>query len=539
MGIISHISIKNRLIIGFSGILLIIIALSSVSYIRLSKFAEHSQINSELSLQKTRAAMNASQGITTIVSLLKESPLLFDIADIEATKQRIEEEDQFVIQQLNDIIQLSKDEKIRAAANDINQRFSGWPQVREKYINAYFQGSQPSIEVIEYQQNLTEDIEKLVLTINTYADKFNQQSKQQTEQTLLTTLVLIAVSVVMVIALAAILLASILPPLQILLSTITSVARSSDLTRRVEFRSGCEIGAISKAVNQMLSTFQGSLKTVSESTNMLAVTANKTSEVTRSTTKSINMQNLQSVQVADAIMQIDDSVHEIANSSKDSAANMDQIYKQTELGQSAMTSTLDNISQHKQEIDLTYRAINDVDKQCLQIDKILEVIQNVAEQTNLLALNAAIEAARAGEHGRGFSVVADEVRTLAAKTHKSTEEINQLIANLQNSSKTAVNNMEKSRHWVNSLSKQANSTHKRLSAIAENVANGQQLGERIACAANQQSELTGSIRESISQINIMAQETSSGIESTEQTSQELKRLADNLDSLTSEFTVSR
>jgi len=538
MSIISHISIKNRLIIGFSGILLIIVALSSVSYIRLSEFAVRSQINSELSLQKTRAAMNASQGITSIVSLLKEIPLLFDISDIEATKQRIEEKDQFVIQQLNNIIQLSKDEQIRTAANEIAGRFSGWPQIREKYINAYFQGSQPSIEVIEYQQNLTKDIEKLVLTINTYADKFNQQSKQQTEQTLLTTLILIAISVAMVIALAAVLLASILPPLQILLSTITSVARDSDLTRRVEFRSGCEIGAISKAINQMLSTFQSSLKTVSESANMLAVTATTTSEVTRSTAKSVNMQNQQSVQMADAIMQIDDSVHEIANSTKDSAANMDQIHKQTELGQSAMTSTLDNISQHKQEIDLTYQAINDVDKQCLQIDKILEVIQNVAEQTNLLALNAAIEAARAGEHGRGFSVVADEVRTLAAKTHKSTEEINQLIANLQNSSKSAVNNMKKSRHWVNSLSEQANSTHKRLSAIAENVANGQQLGERIACAAGQQSELTGSIRESINQINTMAEETSSGIESTEQTSQELKRLADNLDTLTSEFTVS-
>jgi len=147
MSIISHISIKNRLIVGFSGILLIILALSSVSYIRLSEFAERSQINSELSLQKTRAAMNASQGITTIVSLLKEIPLLFDMSDIEATKKRIEEKDQFVNQQLDNIFQLSKDEQIRAAANEIAERFSGWPQIREKYINAYFQGSQPSIEV--------------------------------------------------------------------------------------------------------------------------------------------------------------------------------------------------------------------------------------------------------------------------------------------------------------------------------------------------------------------------------------------------------
>ena len=104
-----------------------------------------------------------------------------------------------------------------------------------------------------------------------------------------------------------------------------------------------------------------------------------------------------------------------------------------------MQQTIETISGSSKQIEDTAKVISALNEDARKIGTVLDVIQGIAEQTNLLALNAAIEAARAGEHGRGFAVVADEVRTLAAKTQQSTEEIKQMIANVQQGTSDAVN----------------------------------------------------------------------------------------------------
>src|SRR5690606_14034870 len=118
--------------------------------------------------------------------------------------------------------------------------------------------------------------------------------------------------------------------------------------------------------------------------------------------------------------------------------------KQAETGHQSIQNNLQHNDLLSSTINHAVSVINSLATETTQIESVLEVINTIAEQTNLLALNAAIEAARAGEQGRGFAVVADEVRLLAQRTQKSTEEVQQMIESLQKNSKDAVSVIEQS-----------------------------------------------------------------------------------------------
>ncbi|QYK05948.1 PAS domain-containing methyl-accepting chemotaxis protein [Shewanella zhangzhouensis] len=117
-------------------------------------------------------------------------------------------------------------------------------------------------------------------------------------------------------------------------------------------------------------------------------------------------------------------------------------------GAQVVQSTVEVVRGIAEEINLAARGIEDVSNQSEKIGNIVQTIRSIADQTNLLALNAAIEAARAGEQGRGFAVVADEVRSLAARTANATVEIVDVVRQNQVLSQAAVANMEQSKHKV-------------------------------------------------------------------------------------------
>lgn len=176
-----------------------------------------------------------------------------------------------------------------------------------------------------------------------------------------------------------------------------------------------------------------------------------------------------------------------ANLAAEAANHSNHIAKQ---GQQTVFSTVQNIEQLAKNLQQASATIAQLEQDSNQVGAVLEVIKGIAEQTNLLALNAAIEAARAGEQGRGFAVVADEVRTLASRTQKSTEQIQLTIEQLQSAAREAVQTMKLSSEQANLSVQSANQAGLSLQEITGSIAQICAMNQEIASATDEQQHLT-------------------------------------------------
>lgn len=316
-----------------------------------------------------------------------------------------------------------------------------------------------------------------------------------------------------------------------------SYIASGDLTHEVECTTKNEIAEMLSGMRAMQENLRLIIQQIYQSSESLSTTASSAASASANTSQGVLKQQQDTETVASAMHQMSTSAQGVAANAVDAASATKTANTASQNGQQIVDSAISSIKTLALGIEDAALAAKNVRTESEAIGQILEVIKSIAEQTNLLALNAAIEAARAGEQGRGFAVVADEVRSLASRTQEATAEIQAMIERLQSGTERAVNTMQESQTQAETSVTKISQAGVALNSITEAVSDATTMNTEIAAASKEQGIVAEQINGNIVNISHIAEETAASASATASASDELMKLATELNSLMSQFKI--
>ena len=317
------------------------------------------------------------------------------------------------------------------------------------------------------------------------------------------------------------------------------ISGNSDLTIELDVSRNDEIGSVSLAFNRMMAKIRKSMHTVMDNAAQVEQAARSIAAKAETTGREVMAQKDNTDQVASATTEMAASAVQVRENANHTTRKSAETAESANSGERLARNAVEGIEALNTEVQGGARRIEDLNQRTSQMASMLEEISNIADQTNLLALNAAIEAARAGEQGRGFSVVADEVRALAARTQVSTEDIRKTINGLKSEVVDCVAIMhhasDMTGHQVEAILK----VESELQSIASAVREITSLNQEMESAANEQSDVSEAINQNVIEISRSAEQASTDAQETADIAGDLLVMAETLRETIEQFRLTR
>lgn len=383
---------------------------------------------------------------------------------------------------------------------------------------------------------VAKNVEEVKLSVMKEQDTLGPELEASTDESVRLSLILSVIATVVGIFSAYLLTTAITVPIQKAVETANQLAQG-DLTVDVGRTSKDETGKLLDAVQNTANHLKQMISTISNASSELASASEELAVVTEQTSKGISQQETETEMVATAMNEMATTVHDVADNAAKASEAANEANNEALSGSQVVQRTITSINALSVRVNDSSEKLHKVEQEAVNIGKILHVIREISEQTNLLALNAAIEAARAGEQGRGFAVVADEVRSLAARTQGSTSEIQVIIEQLQAGIQGTVDAMKQGQVEADNCVDQANEANMALAAITDAIGIINDMNMQIASASEQQSSVAEDISENVVNVKTIAEENAVAANQTSSSSTEIARLADGLGRLVAEFKV--
>ncbi|PNH96600.1 methyl-accepting chemotaxis protein [Vibrio diazotrophicus] len=397
---------------------------------------------------------------------------------------------------------------ITSKVNDFENRFRKWEQSSNEFFKLVDNGNTKEAEAL-LGSTVSDDFQSLRDLYDIASQELDSQANVEvtefSEETLkMEVYMLIFVAFIIILTGA---LSYVVP--KVLVSSVNDLTRrikeisegDGDLTQRINSKRTDELGKLASAFDDFVAKLQTLISEISSSSTSLENNAVQLTNTHENAQRVSNEQTRSIEQIAAAVNEFSVSIREVAERTLSTANETDHTAELTSQGMKIIDNSVDEINQLANSIKKANQVIEQLASESNNIATVLEVIRNIAEQTNLLALNAAIEAARAGEQGRGFAVVADEVRSLASKTQKSTEEIQNMIDKLQSGVKDAVSSILDGSNRVEKNVELSLNIQQMFESIQSSATIVSDMATQIATATEQQSSVSEELSTNLEHLN--------------------------------------